>query len=180
MLKLFRFLKPHRGLVAVVVTLMLLQALSELFLPTLMSDIVDTGIIKGNTGYILRIGGVMLLVAAAGAICAIVAGYFSARVSMGFGKILRNNIFTQVEHFSLHQFDTFSTASLITRTTNDITQIQFVTMMLLRMFITAPIMAAGGVIMAVYLDPELSLVLVAAIPILVLAVWLTAGQSVPL
>ena len=180
MLKLFRFLKPHRGLVAVVVTLMLLQALSELFLPTLMSDIVDTGIIKGNTGYILRIGGVMLLVAAVGAICAIVAGFFSARVSMGFGKILRNNIFTQVEHFSLHQFDTFSTASLITRTTNDITQIQFVTMMLLRMFITAPIMAAGGVIMAVYLDPELSLVLVAAIPILVLAVWLTAGQSVPL
>lgn len=180
MLKLFRFLKPYRGLVAVVVILMLLQALSELFLPTLMSDIVDTGIIKGNTGYILRIGGVMLLVAAAGAICAIVAGFFSARVSMGFGKILRNNIFTQVEHFSLHQFDTFSTASLITRTTNDITQIQFVTMMLLRMFITAPIMAAGGVIMAVYLDPQLSLVLVAAIPILVLAVWLTAGRSVPL
>ncbi len=180
MLALLKFLKPYRLSVTVVLVLMFFQALTELYLPTLMSDIVDIGIVRGNTGYIMRTGGLMLLVTAFGTVCAIVAGFFSARSAMGFGKILRDQLFAHVERFSLHEFDRFGTASLVTRTTNDITQIQTVMMMVLRLFITAPIMAIGGIIMAVSKDAELSWVIVVAVPVLTLAVFLVAGRSVPL
>ncbi|TCL65346.1 ATP-binding cassette subfamily B protein [Hydrogenispora ethanolica] len=180
MFKLIKFLKPYRLPVAIVLVLMFIQALTELYLPSLMADIVDTGIVKGDTAYIVRTGAVMLGVAALGTISAVIAGFFSARTAMGFGKILRDRLFAHVESFSLHEFDSLGTASLITRTTNDITQIQTVAMMSLRLFITAPIMALGGIIMAVSEDPELSWVIVAAVPVLSLAVFLVAGRSVPL
>jgi ATP-binding cassette, subfamily B, multidrug efflux pump len=180
MIKLFRFLKPYRIPVAVVVVLTFLQTLSELYLPTLMSDIVDIGIVKGNTNYIIQIGGFMVLVAAGGSICAVIAGFLSSRTAMGFGKLLRGKIFSRVESFSLHEFDQIGTASLITRTTNDITQIQMVTFMMLRLFMMAPIMCIGGIIMAVSKDPHLSLVIVFSLPLLTGAIWLITGRSVPL
>jgi ATP-binding cassette subfamily B protein len=114
-----------------------------------MANIVDTGIVKGDTAYILRVGGFMLLVAIGGTICAIVASFFSSRVAVGFGKIIRAKLFTHVEHFSLHEFDTVGTASLITRTTNDTTQVQQVLVIMLRLMISAPLMCIGGIIMAV-------------------------------
>src|SRR3954462_11470399 len=111
MLKLFRFLRPYRGAITVVVVLVFLQSLANLYLPTLMADIVDSGILRGDTGYIVRIGGVMLLVTIGGTICAIVGSYYSAQVAVGFGRIVRGKLFAHVERFSLNEFDRVGTAS---------------------------------------------------------------------
>jgi ATP-binding cassette, subfamily B, multidrug efflux pump len=180
MLKLFRHLKPFAIPVALVLVLVFLQSLSDLYLPTLMSDIVDVGIIKGDTSYILRIGGWMLLVAAGGAACSVVASFFSARIGMGFGRDLRRKVFSHVESFSLHEFDKIGTPSLITRTTNDITQVQMFTMIMLRMMVSAPIMAIGGVVMALRKDAKLTWLLVVVIPIIAAVVIFTAGRALPL
>jgi ATP-binding cassette subfamily B protein len=180
MLKLFRNLKPYTLAIVLVAVLVAGQTIAELFLPTLMSDIVDSGIVKGDIPYILRVGGLMLLVALGGMICALISTLFSAQASMGFGRDLRKEVFTRVEGFSLHEFDIIGTPSLITRTTNDITQVQMFTMMLMRMMIMSPLMAVGGVIMALRKDAHLSWVIVAVIPVLVAVITLIAGRALPL
>ena len=180
MLKLFRNLKPYTLAIVLVAVLVAGQTVAELFLPTLMSDIVDSGIVKADIPYILRVGGVMLLVALGGMICALISTLFSARASMGFGRDLRREVFTRVEGFSLHEFDIIGTPSLVTRTTNDITQVQMFTMMLMRMMIMSPLMAVGGVIMALRKDPHLSWVIVAVIPVLVAVITLIAARALPL
>jgi ATP-binding cassette, subfamily B, multidrug efflux pump len=180
MLKLFKHLKPFGWAVAAALAFVILQSLGELYLPTLMSDIIDIGIVKGDTGYILRIGGLMLLVAAGGAVAAVMGSLFSARVGMGFGRDLRRKVFSHVESFSLHEFDRIGTPSLITRTTNDITQVQMFTMMFLRMMVMAPIMAIGGVIMALQKDAKLTWVLVVVVPIIAVVISLTATRAMPL
>ncbi|MGA2976982.1 MAG: ABC transporter ATP-binding protein [Spirochaetia bacterium] len=180
MLKLFRNLKPYTILVIMVVILVAGQAIAELFLPTLMSDIVDTGIVKGDTGYILRVGGIMLLVALVDMTAAFFAALISARVGMGFGRDLRRKVFTHVEGFSLHEFDIIGTPSLITRTTNDITQVQMFTMIMMRMLIMAPIMAIGGVFMALQKDAKLTWVIAVVIPIIAVVVTITASKAIPL
>jgi len=180
MLKLLKYLKPYRKQVAVTLTLLFMQSLAELYLPTLMAGIVNTGIIKGDTAYILRIGCLMLLVAGVGAACSVSAGYLSSKTSMGFGKTLRGEVFRRVESYSLHEFDKIGTASLITRNTNDVTQLQNVVNMMMRMMVSAPLMCIGGIIMAVSKDPELSLVLLVALPLLVGAVIGIAGKGVRL
>ena len=180
MIRLFRFLKPYAVSITAVLILVFLQTLSDLYLPTLMADIVDKGIVNGDTNYILKIGGFMLLIAAGGMICSIVATYLSSNTATGFGKILRSRVFTQVEGFSLHEFDKIGTSTLITRTTNDITQIQQVTIMILRMMISAPMMLIGGVIMALSKDKHLTLILVVIIPILVATIGIIASKGIPL
>ncbi len=180
MLKLMRYLRPYKIPIAVVLGLIFIQSLSELFLPTLMADIVDTGVMNQDIPFIWRIGGVMLLVAALGTLCSIGASYYSAKVSMSFGKDLRYKVFSHVENFSLQEFDQIGTASLITRTTNDITQVQQVVNMILRMMVTAPIMAIGGILMAYSQDPELSKVFLAAIPILFIVILLVVWKGIPL
>ncbi|SFB20940.1 ATP-binding cassette, subfamily B [Cohnella sp. OV330] len=182
MLKLFRLLAPYRALVVLVMALILLQSLSELYLPTLMADIVDEGIVKrgGDTAYIMRIGGFMLAVALVGTGVSILASYYSSRISAGFGRLVRGNVFSRVEQYSLQEFDKIGTASLITRTTNDINQVQQVLMMMLRMMVMAPMMSIGGIIMAVSKDAQLSLVLVVAVPVLVLTIVLVARKGIPL
>lgn len=180
MIKLMKFLKPYRIPVAFVLILVFLQTLSELYLPTLMADIVDIGIVKGDTNYIIKIGGFMLLVAAGGMVCSVIASYLSSRVSMGFGKIIRGKVFSRVESYSLHEFDKIGTATLITRTTNDITQVQMVIMMILRMMVSAPFMAIGGIIMATSKDATLSLVFVVVLPLLVGVIFFIASKGVPL
>ncbi|WP_026694019.1 ABC transporter ATP-binding protein [Peribacillus kribbensis] len=180
MIKLFGFLKPFRGLITFVLALVMLQSLSELYLPTLMSDIVDKGVVAGNTTYIWKIGGWMLLVAAGGMICSISASFFTARISSGFGRSLRTKVFSHVSHFTQQEIDTLGTASLITRTTNDITQIQQVLVVLMRVMILAPMMSIGGIIMALSKDVKLTLVLAVSIPILVAAITLVARKGVPL
>lgn len=180
MIKLFRFLKPYKKYVAMVLILLFFQSMAELYLPTLMSDIVDTGIVKGDTDYILKIGGFMLLVAFGSAICVILSSFLSSKVATAFGRDIRREIFVKGERFSLHEFDKIGTSSMITRTTNDVTQIQQVTVMIMRMMVSAPIMAIGGLIMAVSKDRKLSLVLAVAIPLLGLVIFLVAKKAVPL
>lgn len=178
--RLLRLLRPYRALLALTLLLALLQSIANLALPTLMADIVDNGIIKGDNGYIIRVGVVMLLVTIGGAICAIVGRFLSARISIGFGRILRAKLFTHVQSFSLEAFDNLSTASLITRTTNDTTQVQMVVTMALGMVITAPMMAIGGVILALSQDRELSWILLVAMPVVFLVFLVTLRKAVPL
>ncbi len=113
---------------------------------------------QGDTRYILTYGGYMLLVALASSACSITGSFFSARVALGLGKNLRDMVFTRVENYSLHEFDKLGTASLITRTTNDIVQIQTVLVMMLRFMIYSPIMCIGGIIMAVSRDKGLTVI----------------------
>jgi ATP-binding cassette subfamily B multidrug efflux pump len=180
MIKLFRFLKPYSVPLVLVLILVFLQSLSDLYLPTLMADIVDTGIVKGDTTYILQIGGFMLLIAAGGAVCSIIASFFSSRVATSFGRDIRGKIFTHVERFSLHEFDKVGTASLITRTTNDTNQVQQVGIMILRMMISAPLMCIGGIYMSIREDATLSWVIVVVVPVLVGAILLILSRSIPL
>ncbi|QAY67817.1 ABC transporter ATP-binding protein [Paenibacillus protaetiae] len=179
MLKLFRFLKPFRVQVIFVFVFVFLQTLSDLYLPTLMSDIVDYGVMKGDNAYIWRIGGFMLLVAAAGGLCSVAASYMSSRSALGFGRMVRGKVFSHVENFSQQEFDRIGTASLITRTTNDITQLQQVLVMMMRLMITAPLMCIGGIIMAVSKDAKLSLVFVVVLPLLALVIYLVVRRGIP-
>ena len=180
MIKLFRFLQPYNLLVAGVLVFLFVQALAELYLPTLMADIVDTGIVQGDTDYIMRVGGALLLVSVGSVVCSIVATLLSSIAATGFGRDLRTRVFTQVSGFSLHEFDKLGTATLITRTTNDITQVQQVLILIMRMMVTAPLMAIGGIIMAVNEDATLSLLIVVVVPVLAGAIALIAFKSVPL
>ena len=180
MLKLYKKLKPFAWFVVIVLVMVFLQTLADLYLPTLMSDIVNNGIILADTGYILKTGGRMLLFVLGSVICAVIASYFSSKIAVGFGRNLRNSIFTKVENYSLHEFDQLGTATLITRTTNDVMQIQNVTILIMRMMISAPMMAIGGTILALSKDRQLTLVLVVAIPVLIGTVALLATRALPL
>jgi ATP-binding cassette, subfamily B, multidrug efflux pump len=180
MLKLFRLLSPYRGYVAIVLVLALAQSLGSLLLPRLMSDIVDKGIVKGDQRAILQIGGLMLLMSLVATLCAVAGSYYSAKVATGFGKILRGAIFARVEHFSIHQFDGFGAASLVTRTTNDTTQVQQMLIMMLTMVITAPMMAIGGIILALSQDTQLAWVLIAVMPVMAIVFGLIMRGAIPL
>ncbi|QUH19217.1 ABC transporter ATP-binding protein [Alkaliphilus sp. B6464] len=180
MLKLFKFLKPYRLSVMAALGLIFLQAISELYLPTLMANIVDIGVVDGNTTYIFKVGILMILIAIGGTLCAIASSYLSAKTSTAFGRDLRGQVFKRAEDFSLNEFDKIGASSLITRTTNDITQIQQVVMMSLRMMARAPMMAIGGIIMAVSKNAKLSLVIVFVIPIILLGILAVAKKGVPL
>lgn len=180
MLKLLKNLSVYKWIVLAILGLVFIQSMSDLFLPTLMADIIDKGVVIGDIPYIWKIGGIMLLVAALGAAASVVASYYSSKAAMGFGRDIRRKVFEHVENFSLQDFDEIGTASLITRTTNDITQVQQVVIMMLRMVVSAPIMLVGGIIMAVSKDAKLSLIIVAAMPILIGSVLLILYKGVPL
>jgi ATP-binding cassette subfamily B multidrug efflux pump len=180
MLKLFRLITPYRNYVAIVLVLALAQSIGFLLLPRLMADIVDKGIVKGDQRAIFEIGGLMLLMSIVATLCAIGGSYFSSKVATGFGRILRGAIFARAEHFSIHQFDRFSAASLVTRTTNDTTQVQQMLIMMLTMVITAPMMAIGGVILALSQDTQLAWVLIAVMPVMALVFGLIMRGAVPL
>lgn len=180
MIKILKNLNPYKWVVLAVVALVFGQSMAELFLPTLMADIIDNGVVKGDIPYIWRIGGWMLLVSAIGAIAAVFASYYSAKAAMGLGRDLRQKVFKHVGQFSLQEFDEVGTASLITRTTNDITQVQQVVIMMLRMVISAPIMLIGGIIMAVSKDAQLSLVIIGAMPVLAVSILLILKYGMPL
>lgn len=180
MIKLLKNLSVYKWLVVAIVGLVFIQSMADLFLPTLMADIIDKGVVAGDIPYVWKIGAAMLGVTAVSALAAIVASYFSSKAALGMGRDIRHKVFRHVESFSLQEFDKLGTASLITRTTNDITQIQQVVIMMLRMVISAPIMLAGGLIMALSKDAKLSLVIVAAMPVLILTILLILKTGVPL
>lgn len=180
MIKLLKRLVSYKWAVLMVLLFVFAQSLADLFLPTLLADIIDNGVVTGDTGYIWRMGGIMLGVTGLGALAAVVASFYSSKAAMGFGCDLRRHVFNHVERFSLEEFDRIGTASLITRTTNDITQVQQVIIMMLRMVVSAPIMFVGGLIMAISKDAMLSLVIVAAMPVLVLSIFLIFWKAMPL
>ncbi len=180
MIKLLRFIKPYRIAVALIVVLAFVQAMANLYLPTLMADIVDKGIVKGDTGYIWQIGGLMTLVTIGGTIAAVVGIFFSSQVATGLGRIIRARLFTHVAQFSLHEYDIVSSSSLITRTTNDTTQVQQVLIIALNVMITAPFTLIAGIILAINQDVGLSWILVVIIPVLVASIIILMSKAIPL
>jgi ATP-binding cassette subfamily B protein len=180
MLRLLRFLKPYSWNIFGVVAFLFAQSIASLYLPTLMSDIVDNGMISGDIGYIWRYGVYMLIVALGSAVCSVIGGYLAAITGVGFGRDVRNRVFVQVENYSLHEFDKYGAASMITRTTNDITQVQTVLVMGLRFLVFSPIMMVGGIIMALAKDRHLTLVLLATLPFMMVFMGIVAGVIVPM
>src|SRR6266699_2872187 len=180
MIKLLRFIKPYRAILVLVVVLAFAQAMANLYLPTLFANIVDKGIIGKDIGYIWRTGGIMLLITFGGTVAAVVGIFFSSQVATGFGKIIRARLFTHVAQFSLHEFDTVSTSSLITRTTNDTTQVQQVMVLVLNIMITAPFTLIAGIILALNQDVGLTWILAVVIPILVGTIVLLMSKAIPL
>jgi ATP-binding cassette, subfamily B, multidrug efflux pump len=163
MLKIYRNLKNYPFSVTFILLLIFGQVMSDLYLPTIMSNVINSGIMKEDIPYIVREGIFMLVISALGAGFAVIASLLGSRVTMGIGRILRNKIFTKVESFSLHEFDKFGASTLITRTTNDIVQIQVVTIMIINMMLRAPLTVIGGSIQAYLKDQYLTWVMLAII-----------------
>lgn len=156
MFKLARFMKPHLGMLLMAVILLFIQASSDLALPDYMADIVNDGVLSGDIAFIAKKGGMMLLVTLISMIASVAVGYIASVIAAKISKSLRHEVFKKVTHFSGNELDKFSTASLITRTTNDITQIQTVLVMMIRMVIYAPILGVGGIIKAVSSSESMS------------------------
>lgn len=180
LIRLLKYFRPYFWPAFFSMVFVFLQSMANLYLPTLMSDIVDTGIVKGDLPYIYKMGFLMLIVTLVAGGFTVVANYLASRAASGFGRDVREAMFAHVETFSLMEFDQIGTSSLITRTTNDIAQIEQVYMMILKMMTMAPLMCIGGIIMAVYKDAALSLVFVVALPLLIAGVIILAGRALPL
>ena len=181
MIALFRrFLAPYRWPLVFVMALLLVQAIANLYLPELNADIINNGVARGDTDYILRTGGFMLLVTFALAIAAVVAAYWSARTAMAFGRDVRSAIFRKVQAFSQVEVNQFGAASLITRNTNDVQQVQTVVLLILNVMVSAPILTIGGVIMALRQDVPLTGILLVIIPIMAALIGFVMRRAIPL
>jgi ATP-binding cassette subfamily B protein len=172
-------LRPYRRWLLAVVVLQLLGTIASLYLPSLNADIIDNGVAKGDTGYILRIGGWMLGVSLAQILCSVAAVYFGAKTAMSFGRDVRGAIFDRVGRFASREVAQFGAPSLITRNTNDVQQVQMLVVMTCTMMVAAPIMCVGGIIMAVREDAGLSWLVAVSVPVLVVAVGLIIRKMVP-
>ena len=174
------YLKPYAGQLAFVMVLLLVQAITNLYLPALNAEIINQGVAKGDVAYILRTGALMLAVAALMGVAAAVGVYWSAKTAMAFARDVRAAVFRRVETFSQTEVNRFGTPSLITRNTNDVQQVQQVIVMALNMMILAPIMAIGGIIMALRADLPLSGVLVVVLPFMSGFIGMVAAKAMPL
>ncbi|WP_345036062.1 ABC transporter ATP-binding protein [Streptomyces sannanensis] len=173
-------LSPYKKPILLLVALQLLQTGATLYLPTLNADIIDKGVIRGDTGYILRFGGLMVAVSVLQVACNIGAVFFGARTAAALGRDVRGAVFDRVQSFSARELGHFGAPSLITRTTNDVQQVQMLTLMAFTMMVSAPIMFVGGIIMALGLDVPMSGVLLAVGPVLGVAVGLIVRKMRPL
>ncbi len=170
---------PFRGLFAAVLVFQTIQTIASLYLPSLNADIIDNGVAKGDTGYIFRTGGLMLGITLVQVVCAISAVYFGAKVGMGIGRELRRKVFHRVQQYSARELGKFGAASLITRNTNDVTQVQTLVVMACTLFVAAPIMCVGGVVMALREDAGLSWLMLVSVPALLIAVGSIIRKMVP-
>jgi ATP-binding cassette subfamily B protein len=175
-----RNLAPFKLPLTLIIVLQLLSTVATLYLPTLNADVIDDGVVKGNTDLILNLGGWMLGITAGQIVCAVAATYLSAQLAMKVGRQVRRDLFTKVESFSAQEVGTFGAPSLITRTTNDVQQVQMLTLMSFTMMVTAPIMCVGGIILALNQDVPLSSLLLVILPLLVVAIGLIVRKLVPL
>ncbi|HNX14495.1 MAG TPA: ABC transporter ATP-binding protein [Oscillospiraceae bacterium] len=170
MIKLFRYLKKYAWLIVVTVALIFGQCMADLTLPDLMSDIINNGVLKKDVPYIWQIGWQMLLVALGSMAAAVLAGFLASRIGTGYARDLRSKVFNKVEGFSIAQFDGFSTASLITRSTNDIQQLGMFVVMMLRIMVSAPITMIGGIIKGSAKSSKLTWILAVSIPVILIVV----------
>ncbi len=177
---LWGYLRHHRRALAIVVVLVTVQAIANLYLPFLNADIINNGVVTGDIGYIVRTGAVMLGISLVLVAVSVVAVYFSARSAMRFGRDVRADLFRQVQRFSLREVNDFTPASLITRNTNDVQQVQMLVLMGLTMMISAPITAIGGLIMALNTNVQLSRLLLVVIPVMALVIGTLVWRTVPL
>jgi ATP-binding cassette subfamily B protein len=173
------YLQPYGRPLTVVVVLQLLGTMASLYLPSLNADIIDRGVATGDTGTIVRVGGWMLLVTAVQIVCTVVAVYFGAQTAMSFGRDVRTAVFTRVGLFSGREVARFGAPSLITRTTNDVQQVQMLVVMTCTMLVAAPIMCVGGVIMALQEDVGLSWLMLVIVPVMAVAVGLIMRRVIP-
>jgi ATP-binding cassette subfamily B protein len=177
---LVEYLRPQRRLLLAVVVFQLAASIASLYLPTLNADIIDQGVATGNTDYILHIGGLMLGVTLLQVACTIAAVYFGAKAAMGLGRDVRGSIFTRVAEFSEQEVTRFGPPSLITRSTNDVQQVQQLVLMSATLMVTAPMLCIGGVIMAIRQDVQLSWLIAVSVPVLLVGVGSIIIRMVPL
>jgi len=181
LIKLLRqFLRPYRRPIALIVGLQFLATLAMLYLPTLNANIIDTGVLTGNTGYIWKTGALMLAITLGQIACQICAVYFAARTAMAVGRDLRSAQFRQVQRFSAREIGQIGTPSLITRSTNDVQQVQMLVLMFFIMTVSAPIMMVGSILLALDQNVELSGLLVIIVPVLAIVLGLIISRMVPL
>ncbi|MFE1023388.1 ABC transporter ATP-binding protein [Streptomyces sp. NPDC058818] len=173
-------LRPYRKPIALLVALQFLQTCASLYLPTLNADIIDEGVVKGDSGYILSYGALMIGISLAQVVCNIGAVYYGARTAAAVGRDVRGAVFDRVQSFSAREVGGFGAPSLITRTTNDVQQVQMLALMTFTLMVSAPIMCVGGIVMALGLDVPLSGVLVAVVPVLAICVTLIVRRLRPL
>ena len=172
-------LRPYRRLLLVLVGLQAVQAIASLYLPFLNADVIDKGVMRGDTGYIWRTGGLMLAVTLVQLVFSIAAVYFGAKVAMGFGRDVRDALFHRVTGFSAREMNKFGAPSLITRITNDVQQVQLLVVMTTTLALAAPVTAVGGIILAVRQDGGLAWLLAVALPVLVLCLWGVVSRMIP-
>jgi ATP-binding cassette, subfamily B, multidrug efflux pump len=174
------YLRPYSRAITIVLALLLVQAIGNLYLPTLQGDIINNGVSKGDTGYIGSTGMFMLLVTFVVGVASIVGVFFGAQIAMGFGRDVRSAIFRRVESFSQVEINKFGTPSLITRNTNDVQQVQTVIFMALTLMISAPILIIGGIILAIRQDVPLSGLLVVVLPLMAAFIAVVMSRAIPL
>jgi ATP-binding cassette subfamily B protein len=175
-----RYLVPYQTQLVAVVGLQLVGTLAALYLPSLNADIIDNGVAKADTGYIVHVGAVMLVVTLVQVVCSVVAVYFGARTAMGFGRDSRAAVFHRVGMFSSREVTQFGAPSLITRSTNDVQQVQMLVLLTCTLMVSAPIMCVGGIVMALRQDVGLSWLIVVSVVVLVAAIGLIVSRMVPL
>ncbi|MFI2367257.1 ABC transporter ATP-binding protein [Streptomyces sp. NPDC018833] len=174
------YLSPYKKPIALLVVLQLLQTSSTLYLPTLNADIIDNGVVTGDTGHILTVGALMIGISVVQVLCNIGAVFHGARTAAALGRDVRADVFARVQSFSAREVGHFGAPSLITRTTNDVQQVQMLVLMAFTLMVSAPIMCVGGIVMALGQDVPLSGVLLAVVPVLGIAVSLIVKTMRPL
>lgn len=179
MFKLARYLKYFKKQVIIGPIFKLTEAIFELIVPLVMAAIIDVGVKNSDTAYILKMGGVLLLLGFVGLCCALVCQYFAARASQGVGTMLRNDLFRHICSLSHAEIDKFGTPSLITRLTSDVNQLQLAVAMLIRLVIRAPFLASGAIVMAMLLDLKLSIIFLIATPLIVAVLYFVMSRSIP-
>lgn len=175
-----QYLRPHWPLLVAVVVFQFAQSIASLYLPSLTADIIDNGVAKGDTAYVFRVGMVMLGATLVQVVFAIAAVYFGAKAAMALGRDLRAAVFHRVSIFSEREVSRFGAPSLITRTTNDVQQVQMLVLMTCTLLVSAPILAIGGVVAALQLDLQLSWIIAVSVPVLIVAIGLIISRMVPL
>ncbi|BBZ42957.1 ABC transporter ATP-binding protein [Mycobacterium parmense] len=175
-----QYIRPYRRLVAVLMTLQSISTLASLYLPTVNATIIDDGVAKGDTATIVRLGLVMLSVTALQGLCAVGAVYFGSRTGMGFGRDLRGAVFDHVTGFSEQETDRFGAPTLLTRSTNDVRQIQYLVQITGTVLVTAPIMCVGGIFMAIHQEAALTWLLLVSVPVMGIANYWVMSHMLPL